>query len=145
MKNLLIAFLISSFMLSCGSSKLENKNDTRAIENVLDTQVREWNDSDINGFMQGYWKSDELKFYGSNGLTRGWNKVLENYKVRYPNKDFTGTLKFDIENISRISEDSYYVMGKFNLDRKAGDANGVFMLIFKKIDGQWKIIADMCA
>jgi len=33
-------------------------------------------------------------------------------------------------------------MGEFFLTRTVGNANGVFMIIFKKIDGKWKIIAD---
>jgi hypothetical protein len=34
-------------------------------------------------------------------------------------------------------------MGEYFLSRTVGDANGVFMIIFKKIDGAWKIVADM--
>jgi hypothetical protein len=33
-------------------------------------------------------------------------------------------------------------MGEYFLSRKVGDANGIFMILFKKIDGEWKIIAD---
>jgi len=33
-------------------------------------------------------------------------------------------------------------MGEYHLTRNVGDANGVFMIIFKKINGEWKIIAD---
>jgi hypothetical protein len=34
-------------------------------------------------------------------------------------------------------------MGQFHLVRNAGNANGVFMIIFRKIEGKWKIIADL--
>ena len=34
-------------------------------------------------------------------------------------------------------------MGQYHLKRSVGDANGVFVIIFKKIDGEWKIVADM--
>ena len=39
--------------------------------------------------------------------------------------------------------DNYSVMGAYHLKREVGDANGVFLIIFKKIAGEWKIIADM--
>lgn len=145
MKIQFIYLLLISLMLSCGSSKSlkVDSDDREAIIAVFKMQEREWSDNDIEGFMQGYWKSDDLKFYSSNGLTSGYNRILENYKVKYPNRDHTGTLDLEIDNISRISEDSYYVMGRYELDRKAGDAKGNFMVIFKKIDGRWKIIADM--
>ena len=50
--------------------------------------------------------------------------------------------KFKINDISKIKEEAYFVMGEYYLTRKVGNANGVFMIIFKKIDGEWKIIAD---
>jgi hypothetical protein len=33
-------------------------------------------------------------------------------------------------------------MGAFHLKRNVGDANGIFMIIFKKINDEWKIVAD---
>ena len=92
----------------------------------------------LNSCMQ----SESLKFYGANGITNGWDNTLANYKKRYPSKDHFGHLEFKINDISKIGEDSYYVMGAYSLKRSIGDANGIFMIIFKKINGKWKIIAD---
>ncbi len=140
MKKLLfisIAFLIIS---SCSTSSEEQ--DKKAILAIMDAQQIAWSKHDLEGFMQGYWKSDSLKFYGSNGVTLGWEKTLANYKRGYPTPDHSGTLKFKINDISKINEGAYFVMGEYHLTRKVGDANGIFMIIFKKINGEWKIIAD---
>ena len=118
------------------------ENDKTEILKVLDQQQKAWNTFDLEGFMQGYWKSEELKFYGSNGVTQGWQQTLSNYKKRYPSKDEMGKLNFTIDAVSKIEKDSYYVMGQYHLARTIGDAHGTFMIIFKKIDGLWKIIAD---
>ena len=75
-------------------------------------------------------------------LTYGWDKTLANYKKGYPTKDHSGTLTIKIKDISKINNESYFVMGEYYLKRNIGDANGVFMIIFKKINGEWKIIAD---
>lgn len=143
------AFIIACIALlySCESSSNSSKdstfeNDKAEILRVMAQQVKAWNTSDLEGFMQGYWKTDDLKFYGSNGVTNGWEQTLKNYKNRYPSKDHTGELKFTIDAVSKIENDSYYVMGQYHLKRSVGDANGTFMVIFKKIDGAWKIIAD---
>ncbi|MEM0518039.1 YybH family protein [Aequorivita flava] len=117
--------------------------DKEAIISVLRIQELAWNNNDLEGFMQGYWKSDSLKFYGSKGVTNGWQKTLDNYKKGYPSKAHTGTLKFTIDAITKIEKNSYYVMGQYHLVRDAGNANGVFMIIFRKIEGEWKIIADL--
>ncbi|MDJ0644407.1 MAG: DUF4440 domain-containing protein, partial [Flavobacteriaceae bacterium] len=93
-------------------------------------------------FMEGYIKSDSLKFIGSRGITYGWQATLDNYKKGYPTKDHTGTLTFDLLEFDQLSETIFFVIGKFYLKRKVGDASGHFSIILKKIDGQWKIIAD---
>lgn len=115
----------------------------QAIEKVMHDQTIAWNAHDLEEYMQGYWKSDSLKFYGSRGITYGWDQTLKNYKKSYPTQNETGTLKFVINDISKIENNSYWVMGEYHLDRPIGNANGVFTIIFKWIDGQWKIVADM--
>ncbi|WP_339701897.1 nuclear transport factor 2 family protein [uncultured Marixanthomonas sp.] len=139
MKKLL--FLITIFTLTTTFAQTEAE-DKDAILTVMKMQEKAWSNNDLEGFMQGYWKSDSLKFYGSNGLTKGWQQTLDNYKKGYPTKEHSGTLSFKINDISKISDDSYWVMGEYFLKRNVGDANGVFMIIFKKINGEWKIIAD---
>ncbi len=129
-------------IFSC-QTKNPQVQDKQDILSVMKMQEKAWSNNDLESFMQGYWKNDSLKFYGSNGLTFGWNKTLANYKKRYPTKDHSGTLSFTIDDISKIENESYFVMGQYHLKRNIGDANGVFMIIFKKIDGKWKIVADM--
>lgn len=138
-KTILLFCLFASILMTAQTTK---DNDKEAILSVLDQQEKAWNTYDLEGFMQGYWKSDSLQFFGSNGVTFGWNNTLERYKTVYPSKDYSGTLTFKIHQISRIEKKSYYVMGEYFLSRKVGDANGIFMIIFKKINGEWKIIAD---
>lgn len=128
--------LISSF------NEVAVNDDETAIKKVMSDQQNAWNSYDLEGFMKGYWKSDELKFYGSGGVTHGWDNTLARYKKGYPSKEHTGTLKFVLNEISKINEGSYYVLGEYHLERSVGNTNGIFMIIFKKINGQWKIIAD---
>jgi len=116
--------------------------DKEAILKVLKEQKEAWNRNDLEGFMAGYWHSEELKFFGASGVTSGWDKTLANYKKNYPGPEHTGNLEFKIHEVFKIEEGAYYVMGEFFLTRTVGNANGVFMIIFKKIDGKWKIMAD---
>ncbi len=140
MKKLIILLCLSMQIFSC--SQTTERQDKDEIISIMKTQEKAWSNHDLEGFMQGYWKNDSLKFYGSSGLTYGWDKTLANYKKGYPTKDHSGTLTFKIKDISKINNESYFVMGEYYLKRNIGDANGVFMIIFKKINGEWKIIAD---
>jgi hypothetical protein len=139
-KLLFLLLMVSTFTMQAQTSEAEDKE---AILAVMNTQEKAWSNYDLEGFMQGYWKNDSLKFYGSRGLTRGWQQTLDNYKKSYPTKDDTGILSFTIDDISKVSEGNYWVMGQYHLKRNVGDANGVFIIIFKKIEGAWKIVADM--
>ena len=133
---LLGLILLTSF------STIPDPKDEDAIRKVMQEQQTAWNNFDLEGFMEGYWKSEELKFYGSSGVTYGWQNTLDRYKKGYPSKEHTGTLKFVLKEISKIDESSYYVLGEYHLERSVGNADGIFMIIFKKIKGHWKIIAD---
>ena len=137
-----IAFLFGA-MLLCMACNTSEETDKAEILKLLSEQEKAWSNHDLEGFMQTYWESDSLKFYGANGLTLGWKKTLEGYQKRYPTKDETGTLNFTIDDISKIESNSYHVMGQYHLKRKAGDADGVFLIILRKINGEWKIVADM--
>lgn len=139
MKKLVVLFLIAS-LNAFAQTEIADKE---AILSVLKTQENAWNQNNLEAFMQGYWKSDSLKFYGSKGVTYGWQKTLDNYKKGYPSKEYTGNLSFTIEALTEIEDNSYYVMGQFHLVRDVGNANGVFLIIFRKIEGEWKIIADL--
>ena len=140
MKNILFLLCFIITLSSVAQSEIEDKT---AIKSVMKLQEKAWSQNDLEGFMKGYWKSDSLKFYGSNGLTQGWEQTLANYKKGYPTKDHSGTLTFKINDISKIEANSYWVMGEYYLSRKVGDANGIFLIIFRKINGEWKIVADM--
>ena len=141
MRKILLLIFAFTLAYSCQTSTTKEQDKADIIA-VLKGQEKAWSKHDIETYMQGYWKSDSLKFYGSSGLTYGWNKTLANYKRGYPTQKHTGNLTFKINDITRIEGKSYYVMGEYHLTREIGNANGVFMIIFRKIDGEWKIVAD---
>lgn len=110
---------------------------------VLNRQQENWNKGDIETFMQDYWKSDELKFLGKNGIVKGWQATLDRYLKSYPDRATMGQLKFDIKEVDFLSKKSAWVLGQWHLTRpEKGDVGGYFTLIFKKIDGKWVIVSD---
>ncbi|MFN5987720.1 MAG: YybH family protein [Chitinophagaceae bacterium] len=123
-------------------SSMAQSNDEKIIRNILADQISFWNKGDIPGFMQGYWNNDSLVFVGKNGPTYGYNNTLRNYQKSYPNKDYMGILNFDILSVQPMEKDHFFVIGKFMLQRKVGDASGHFTLILRRINGVWKIVSD---
>lgn len=138
----ILPFLLLLCISSCKTTQPTATDDVAAIRSILNQQQKAWSENDLEGFMSGYWQSNELTYFSRGKITKGWQTTLANYKRNYPSKKETGELNFEIANISKINEDAYWVMGSYFLTREAGDANGTFMIIFKRINGEWKIIGD---
>lgn len=118
------------------------QTDDALIRAVLDKQMKAWNEGSIEQYMQGYWKSDSLVFVGKNGPTYGYKETLERYKRSYSDTAKMGKLSFDILQVRQLSKEYYFVLGKWALKRTVGDIGGSFTLLFRKIKGEWLIVAD---
>jgi ketosteroid isomerase-like protein len=134
--------MLAAFLCLFSASLFAQSADHQAIRQIMAAQETAWSRGDLEGFMDGYWKSDSLRFIGSSGLTYGWQKTLENYQKSYPGKDAMGTLTFTILSVEKISKKSAYVVGKWHLARKSGDLSGYYTLLWKKIKGTWVIVSD---
>jgi ketosteroid isomerase-like protein len=136
MKKLILSFI---FILSAG---LSYGQDRQAIIKVMHTQQLAWNRGDIDGFMQGYWKSDSLVFVGKDAPTYGWQTTLNNYKKHYPDKAAMGQLTFTILQVKVLDPTNAFVLGGWHLKREKDAPGGYYTLWFRKIKGEWKIVCD---
>lgn len=116
--------------------------DEHAILGSMNAQLKAWNAGDLEKFMEPYWKSDSLMFIGKSGITYGWQQTLNNYKKGYPETASMGKLDFSIVEVKELSAEYFHVVGKWHLARSAGDLQGHFTLLFKKINNKWVIIKD---
>jgi ketosteroid isomerase-like protein len=132
-------FLMLVFMISFTAGRAQ---PVKEIEAVLSTQASAWNRGDIEGYMEGYWKSDSLLFTSGGNIQRGWQATLEKYKKAYGTKAKMGALKFSRLEITELSPESAWVFGHWELEREKDHPGGVFTLILRKIAGEWKIIHD---
>lgn len=127
---------------SIKSGFLNDILDFQEIRRIFYQQQKDWNRGDINAFMGAYWHSEELQFGGADGITKGWQNTLERYKSGYPDRATMGTLKFRIKDMSRHSAGVVSLTGSWELQRENDKPGGHFLLIWRKIDGEWKIVVD---
>ena len=116
--------------------------DSLDIMKVMDFQEKAWNNGDIDSFMNGYLRSEELVFSGSNGPIYGWNATKERYKRSYPDLKTMGKLSFTVNKIKSLSKKTSYLIGEYYLKRTIEDSYGHFTLIWKKVNGKWLIVSD---
>jgi len=144
MKNTLITFLLIFLGASVVFAQNTKRDEKAAseIRKVMDAQVAAWNTGDIEGFMQGYWKSPQLVFVSTTNVTRGWQPTIERYKKNYDSRAKMGRLTFSDLEIEVLSKDSAVVLGSWALAREKDNPKGKFTLIFRKFKDGWKIIHD---
>lgn len=133
------AILILLLCISVGAGAQHHEV---AIRQLLAHQQTAWNNGSIEGYMEGYWKNDSLVFIGGSGVTHGFSNVLANYKKSFPDSAAMGKLSFNLLSIKKLSSNYVFVVGKWHLSRKAGDAGGHFTLVIKKFGRLWRIVSD---
>lgn len=134
-------FMLSVFVLALYSCNGQER-DEQAISTMLQAQVKEWNKGNLDGYMHGYWENDSLVFIGRSGPTYGYSATLERYKKGYPSAEQMGQLTSTVISMKRLSDDYYFVIGKWALARSAGDVSGSYTLLIKKIKSKWVIVVD---
>jgi ketosteroid isomerase-like protein len=135
MKKIIIVF--SLFFVAMASAQ---NNVTRVLA-LMDEQEKSWNNGSIPGFMTYYWNNDSLMFIGSKGITYGWIKTLDNYLKSYPDKKSMGVLHFKIDSAKELSPDAIFIIGRWQLIKEK-PVGGYFTLLWRKIQGEWRIVAD---
>lgn len=118
--------------------------DPSAIQKVLDDQVAAWNRGDLDGFMAGYWNHPDLTFCSGDTVTKGWQPTLDRYRQRYQAESKAmGTLTFSDINIEPLTEHMAFARGRWKLIMPDDSSpQGLFTLLFQRIDKQWRVIYD---
>jgi len=112
------------------------------IRRLLKEQDAAWNRGDLEGFVAYYWRSGGLTFSGTNGVTRGWQGLLDRYRRSYPDRAAMGRVSFSDLEARMLSADAALVLGRWRLDREKDTPGGVFTLVLRKLPEGWRIIHD---
>jgi ketosteroid isomerase-like protein len=118
------------------------QNDRDAILQIMERQQDCWNSGDLECFMEGYWESDSLMFVSSSQVYYGYDQTLNRYRSTYPDRAVMGRLKFEFITLEKMSDTTFFMVGKYHLEREMGDKQGHFTLLWRKINGSWVIVVD---
>ena len=140
MKIALVLLLGLFAFSSCNNFNKEVEKDT--ILKLLNTQSHDWNTGNIEAYMQGYWKSETLRFASGDRVTYGWEETFNNYKKAYPHKLAMGKLVFSELIVEILNENSAIVFGRWQLYRETDVPHGLFTLHLHKFPKGWKIVSD---
>ncbi len=115
--------------------------DVRAL---LQRQQDAWNRQDLEGFMAGYWKSDELTFFSGGNVTKGWQPTLDRYRQHYQSAGSEmGQLEFGNLRVEMLGNDAAFARGEYHLATSSGKTpHGIFTLVMRRFPEGWRIVHD---
>jgi len=129
---------ITSHTSASGGSK-------KAIQAVLDAQLRAWNRGDIDGFMAGYWNSPEFTYLTNKHVVRGWQAMLDLYRQSFksPGASAMGNLELLETQITLLGKDAALVWGTYRVTNPDGkQRGGLYTLIMRKFPEGWRTVYD---
>jgi ketosteroid isomerase-like protein len=118
------------------------RTPAEVVRATLMAQAAAWNEGDLDGFMNGYWKSDELKFVSGGAITKGWDATIKRYRDRYAGATGLGQLGFDKLDVKLVTDNVAVVTGRFNLVNNGETSSGLFSLVMRRDNGAWRIVHD---
>ena len=135
--------LLTALFLACSLQAFsQDAKVEAAIRKVMDDQAAAWNKGDIDGFMAGYWRSENLTFVSGTEVTKGWQATTDRYKKSYNSREKMGVLTFSGLEITMLGKDAAVVLGNWSLAREKDNPHGKFTLTFRKFKEGWRIIID---
>ncbi len=140
MKTLSMLLLAIGFVFSNHSAKAADAEED--IRDLLTDQTDAWNRGNLEAFVKPY--AEDCTFVGKQ-VVKGRNKVLAQYRSRYPTPAAMGKLSFRNLEVREAGERIAIVIGEWRLERPAsagGAVGGIFSLVFKDVDDEWRIVLD---
>ncbi len=137
---IMIGLIAGLNLLGAGKAPKVDKAALK-IRATMDSQVKAWNEGNIEGFMAAYLPSEELTFQSGNKRLQGWNALIAMYRKNYAGAKM-GKLEFTELIFKPLTADVYYVLGRWRVTAGESVKEGLFTLIFRKINQEWKIILD---
>jgi beta-aspartyl-peptidase (threonine type) len=102
------------------------------LSDQLKQSATRWNNGDLEGFLQDYYKGEEMTFTSGGRILQGYDALEQRYR----------TLTFSDLEAWRLGPNQALVLGRWQLKREEATDEGVFSLVMVKIDDKWKILHD---
>jgi ketosteroid isomerase-like protein len=139
-----IALLI---LVACGSEAGSVRTfapmDRTSIVGVIEAQAAAWNRGDLDGYMAGYAKIDQLVFTSGAKVRRGYQATYDAFHTKYAqDRSKMGKLAFEILEVQPIGADGAVVLGNWKLTGSPSDGSGVFSVVVERRPEGWRVVHD---
>lgn len=118
-------------------------SETDRIRAIIQQQRDAWNRGDLAGFVQFYDNTGMMVFITGEEPIRSPADLQKRYEKRYGTSDKKfGKLDFSDVKVELLSDQLARAYGKWTVTQDSKTSTGWFSLLWRKKDGQWRIIHD---
>jgi len=134
--------LAVTILVTAGCATLPTADDDAAIRAVFEDGAEAWNRGSIDGYLDGYQKTETLRWASGGMVVYGWEGVERAFKMRFDSPEKMGQLSASDLEISSPTRRDAIVFGKWTQVLEDQTRTGFFTVHMKKTDGVWQIISD---
>lgn len=120
----------------------QTQNVEAAIRDVFEAGCAAWNRGDLDGYLAGYWDSEETLWISSGSLLRGRKAIVAAYQDRFSEPQQMGVLSLTELDIDVLTPTDAIASGRWSLDLEDRSSKGFFTVQLKKIEGIWFYVCD---
>lgn len=146
MRSITTLIVCALALIGCGIGQTDSGETTSdaatEVRAMLGQQIADWNKGDIDAFMGSYWADPEVRFASGGDLKRGWQRVMDQYKARYPDRSAMGELSTVELEVTPLAVDAAMAFGRYIVSANDEVYCGLFTLILRKFDGRWVVVHD---
>lgn len=116
-----------------------------SIRTAFDGWGAAWNNGDLEGYLEGYWDSEQTRYVSNAQVVRGKAAIVAGYRSRFPRSEALGTLALQHIEVEAIGEQDALIFGVMahTLDETTREV--AFTVHVRQIDGTWRIVSDHSA
>jgi hypothetical protein len=120
------------------------KPDARQVHEVLLKMLDRWNDHDIEGHLDVYWKSPELLVIIDSEQFNGWQQLHDSYVNGYPDRNAMGFVQPTRIQVKLLKPDLALALTWWSASFPTSKLKvvGNSTMDLQKFDDGWKIVAS---
>jgi hypothetical protein len=104
-----------------------NKTVVEQVYRLILKMVDRWNKHDLEGYMAGFWKSDDLLTVVESEVHWGWTDIYNNYARGYPDRKLMGQLdlqRLQVRSSGRLTFVCHRYHASAKICRRVADHSG---------------------
>ena len=111
----------------------------KEIYDQVNRAVEAWNRHDLDGYLDGFWRSDSLILVVEGETVRGWDLLSKALHTGYPNPTEMGNVTLDRVQVQMLSSDLALALTWDTVSFPKKKEFGTSTIVMKKLPEGWRV------